>query len=278
MVEGKMNDKMTHAEFALAARKDILRMLYKSSESHIGSNLSCIDILTVLYNGVLRVDPKNSKMPNRDRFVLSKGHAICSLFACLARRGFIPEDDLKRYCTNGSNYAGEPRRDFVPGVEISAGSLGHGLPIATGMALACRKKRDRGHVFCLIGEGECNEGSVWEAVMFAAKHRLCNLTLIIDRNGLQSYAREMDVLDMGDLSEKLRVFGWDAVDIDGHNYTAIETALKTTHEQKPFAIIAHTVKGKGISFMENKLEWHFLSPKEKDYEVGMKELDACVIQ
>jgi transketolase len=268
---------MTHAEFALEARKDILRTLHKALQSHIGSCLSCIDIMAVLYNGILQLDPKRPNMPNRDRFVLSKGHAICSLLVCLAKRGFIPKSDLDLYCRDGSNYTGHPIRDFIPGIEISAGSLGHGLPMATGMAVACRKKGDTGRIFCLMGDGECNEGSVWEAVMFAAKHRLSNLTVIVDRNRLQSYGWDKDVLNMDDIAEKFRVFGWEAVDINGHDYSLIENKLGTQPKHKPFAIVAHTIKGKGISFMENKLEWHFLSPKQTDYESGMKELNSCVI-
>jgi transketolase len=268
---------MTHAEFALEARKDILHTLHKALQSHIGSCLSCIDIMAVLYNGILQLDPKCPNMPNRDRFVLSKGHAVCSLLVCLAKRGFIPKSDLDLYCMDGSNYTGHPIRDFIHGIEISAGSLGHGLSMATGIALACRKKGDTGRIFCLMGDGECNEGSVWEAVMFAAKHQLSNLTVIIDRNGLQSYGRDKDVLNMGDIAEKFRVFGWDAIDINGHDYSVIEDVLGTRSTQKPFAAVAHTIKGKGISFMEDKLEWHFLSPKKTDYESGMKELNSCVI-
>jgi transketolase len=233
--------------------------------------------MAVLYNDVLRFDPQHPNMPDRDRFVLSKGHAVCSLLVCLARRGVIPESDLNSYCADGSKYTGHPIRDFIPGVEISAGSLGHGLPMATGMAVACRKKRDTGRIFCLMGDGECNEGSVWEAALFAAKHRLSNLTVIVDRNRLQSYGWDKDVLDMGNIAEKFRAFGWNTIDIDGHDYTAIETALKTVPDQKPFAVIAHTIKGKGISFMEDKLEWHFLSPKKPDYESGIQELNSCVI-
>jgi transketolase len=199
------------------------------------------------------------------------------LLVCLAKRGFIPGSDLDLYCADGSHYTGHPIRDFIPGVEISSGSLGHGLPMATGMAVACRKKKDTGRIFCLMGDGECNEGSVWEAAMFASKHQLSNLTVIVDRNGLQSYGRDKDVLNMGDIAEKFHVFGWDTVDIDGHDHPAIEEVLRIQPKQKPFAIIAHTIKGKGISFMENKLEWHFLSPKEQDFERGMKELNSCEI-
>ncbi|MDR0664561.1 MAG: transketolase [Helicobacteraceae bacterium] len=263
---------MTNAEFALAARKDILSGLHNSLQSHIGSCLSCIDILSVLYNSVLRLEPHNPQAPNRDRLLLSKGHAIFALLVCLAYRGFIDRSDLDAYCSDGSRYTGHPIRDNVPGVEITSGSLGHGLPMASGMAVACRIKGDLGKVFCLMGDGECNEGAVWEAAMFAAKHRLNNLIAIVDRNRLQSYGRDEQVLDMGDLAAKFATFGWKTLNIDGHNYDEIEEAMRVTSE-KPIAVIAHTIKGKGISFMEDKQEWHFLSPKEEHYKAGMKELN-----
>lgn len=266
---------MTHAEFALAARKDILRMLHNALESHIGTCFSCIDILSVLYNAVLRYDSRNPHWEERDKFLLGKGHGVAALYAVLARAGFFSLSYLDLYCKNGTDYQGHSRRDFVPGIEVSAGSLGHALNTGTGMAYANRLKANPGHIYILMGDGECNEGSVWEAVMFANKHKLSNLTAIVDRNMLQSYGSDEQVLDMGDLALKFHSFGWETLDIDGHNYSQIESALRYRPLDKPMMIIAHTTKGKGISFMENKLEWHFCSPKKEHYEAGMEELNRA---
>jgi transketolase len=263
---------MTHAEFALEARKDILRMLYTAGESHIGSCFSSIDILAVLYNGVLRYDSKNPTWEGRDRLLLGKGHAVAALYAALARAGYFSLSELEKYCQNGTDYQGHSRRDFVPGIEVSAGSLGHAINMGTGMAYSNKLKGNPGYIYVLMGDGECNEGSVWEATMFAAKWKLSNLVAIVDRNRLQSYGTDEEVLNMGDLAAKFHAFGWNAVDIDGHDYTSIESALRLRFSKKPLAIIANTIKGKGISFMENQKEWHFYSPKKEHYENGMKEL------
>jgi transketolase len=267
---------MTHAEFALAARKDVLRMLHNALESHIGSCYSCIDIMTVLYNGVMNYDPKNPQLETRDKFLLGKGHAVASLYAVLARVGYFPIEDLNLYCKDGTDYQGHSRRDFVPGIEVSAGSLGHAINIGTGMAYANRVKDNDGKIFVLMGDGECNEGSVWEGAMFAAKWKLSNLVAIVDRNMLQSYGSDEQVLDMGDLAGKFRAFGWNAVDVDGHDYDLLEKTFKGVYSNKscsPTVVIAHTTKGKGISFMENKLEWHFYSPKKEHFDKGMEELN-----
>jgi len=264
---------MTHAEFALAVRKDVLTMLHTSLESHIGSCYSAIDILTVLYNSILRYDSANPQWEERDKFLLSKGHGVAALYAVLARVGYFPMSKLALFCQNGTDYQGHSRRDFIPGIEISAGSLGHGLNIATGMAYANRLKENSGHIYVLLGDGECNEGSVWEAVMFAKKHRLNNLTAVIDRNMLQAYGSDKQILDMGDLGQRFHVFGWQVLDINGHDYNQIDNALRFRTDDAPVVVIAHTVKGKGISFMENKHEWHFFSPDKEHFKEGMEELN-----
>jgi transketolase len=264
---------MNPAEFALAARKDILRMLYTAGESHIGSCYSCIDILSVLYNRVLHYNPKNPEWNERDKFLLGKGHAVAALSATRARAGYFSLSELDNYCRNGTIWQGHSRRDFVPGIEVSAGSLGHALNMGTGMAYSNRLTKNPGHIYVLTGDGECNEGSVWEAAMFAGKWKLTNLTLIVDRNWIQAYGYDKDELDLGDLTTKFNAFGWNAVNIDGHDYEAIESALRIHYKEKPLAIIANTIKGKGISFMENKKEWHFYSPKKEHYDAGMKELE-----
>ena len=268
---------MEYEKFALEARKDILTMLHNALESHIGSCYSCIDILTVLYNGVMNYDPKNPQMENRDKFLLGKGHAVAALYATLARVGYFPMEDLQLYCKNGTDYQGHSRRDFIPGIEVSAGSLGHAINIGTGMAYANRINNNPGRIFVLMGDGECNEGSVWEAAMFAAKFKLSNLIAIVDRNRLQAYGTDEEVLNMGDLAAKFRSFGWNAIDVDGHNYSELEDTLNNINTKTigaPTVIIANTIKGKGISFMENKLEWHFYSPKEEHYIKGMEELNS----
>jgi transketolase len=212
------------------------------------------------------------KSPDRDIFILSKGHNSVALYVTLAHAGFFPQEYLDRFYIDDGLLPGHLDMTKVDGIECSSGSLGHGAGIGLGFAIAKDRHQNGGHVYILLGDGECNEGSVWEAVMFAAKQQLSKLTVIVDRNGLQSYGRDTDVLDMGDLASKFRSFDWEVMDIDGHNYMEIEKTLQIPHEKKPLMVVAHTVKGKGISFMEDKLEWHFLSPKEHDYEEGMKEL------
>ncbi|MBI1866410.1 MAG: transketolase [Candidatus Staskawiczbacteria bacterium] len=269
---------MAHIEYqniATQIRKKILNMKLMSQSSHIGSDFSCVDILTVLYFKILKLNIKNSKEENRDRFILSKGHAASALYATLARRGFFSEDILKTYCQNGSALAGHTIKDCVPGVEVSTGSLGHGLPIGIGMALSAKKDKKNRRIFVLISDGECDEGSNWEAALFAGHHKLENLVAIIDYNKIQSFGMTNKVLNLEPLKQKWESFGWQVKEADGHNFKELEKTLLGLPFKKnyPSIIIAHTKKGAGVSFMENELSWHYKSPTQEQYDIAIKELD-----
>ncbi len=265
-------------EFARRARIEAAKVLNKTNDSHIGGGYSSMDILSVLYTRILNIDREHLDDPNRDVFILSKGHIAASYYTVLALSGIIPKNDLKKHITDGTNYAGHTRKyktAGVAGVEMSAGSLGHGANVGAGMAYAKRLQKLDGRIFVLMGDGECNEGSVWEAAMFAAKFRLSNLVLIVDHNRLQAYGSDKEVLDMGDLVAKFSEFGCDAIGIDGHDHNQIFKALvngtSLRSPAKPRVIIAETVKGKGASFMEGRLEWHFKSPSDEQLEQIIKE-------
>lgn len=266
---------MDYSQISKQSRKKILKMIFDSQSSHIGSALSCVDILTVLYFKILSIDPKNPLAENRDRFILSKGHAASALYATLAQRQFFPEKILDTYCLNGGELPGHSTMNCVPGVEVSTGSLGHGLSIGTGIALAGKRDNKNYKVFVLISDGECQEGSVWEAAMFSSHHKLDNLITIIDYNKLQAFGRTNDVINLEPLKDKWISFGWQVQEIDGHNFNEIEKVCEKLpfEKNKPSIIIAHTIKGKGISFMENKLEWHYKSPNKEEYNLAIKELD-----
>lgn len=274
------------AKFANKVRLDVAKILERTRDSHIGGGYSAIDILSVLYTGVLSVTPETTEDPDRDIFILSKGHIAASYYTVLAHRGFISMEDLERHVADGTVYAGHTRKyqtRGVKGIEMSAGSLGHGANVGLGMAYAKRVRELDGHVYVLMGDGECNEGSVWEAVMFAAKLRLGNITFIVDRNRLQSYGSDVEVCNMGNLAEKFESFGCEVLEIDGHNYAEIYRALMTGRSRNhasPVVVVANTVKGKGVSFMENRLEWHFKSPNQEQLnrireELGKNEKDIC---
>jgi transketolase len=268
--------KINYQKIAKGIRKKILKMIFDSRSSHIGSAFSCVDILTVLYFKILKIDPKNPSIESRDRFILSKGHAASALYATLAQRGFFPDKVLDTYCLDGGMLPGHATKGYVPGVEISTGSLGHGLSVGAGMALAGKADKKKYRVFVLISDGECDEGTVWEAALFAHHHKLDNLIGIIDYNKLQAFGKTKDVLDLEPLKEKWTSFGWQVKEIDGHNFNQIEKVLSKTpfKKNKPSIVIAHTIKGKGISFMESKLEWHYKSPSEKEYISALKELNS----
>lgn len=264
-------------EFAKQARITVAGILNRTHDSHIGGGYSSMDILAVLYTRILGLTKENLQNPNRNVFILSKGHIAASYYTVLAYAGLIPMEDLAKHTVNGEDYAGHIRRYVVPGIEASAGSLGHGLSIGLGMAYAKRIQGYKGNVYVLMGDGECNEGSVWEAAMFAARFKISNLTFIVDRNMLQSYGSDKQVLDMGDLAAKFRAFGCHAVDVDGHNYDMLYDVLShacSGEPKAPTAIIAHTIKGKGVSFMENRLEWHFKSPNDEQLKIALEELQA----
>lgn len=261
-------------ELARAIRKNSLEMVHRSRASHIGSCLSSADILAVLYASVLRIDAHSPLAPERDRFILSKGHAAAVLYATLAERGFFPKDWLLHYTEDGSQLAGHAVHKGVPGVEISTGSLGHGLPIGVGMALAAERGEANYRVFVLMSDGECDEGSVWEAALFAAHHKLENLVAIVDVNQIQSFGRVTDVLELEPFADKWRAFGWAVEELDGHDHAELSRVLGDLPRSsgKPTLVLARTVKGKGISFMEDRLEWHYRSPNDDELARALAEL------
>jgi transketolase len=253
-----------------------IRMVHGAKASHIGSCLSAADILAVLYGGVLRVDPARPDLPTRDRFILSKGHAAAVLYSALAERGFFPRSWLDDYCGDGAHLAGHATHVGVPGVEISTGSLGHGLSVACGMALAGTRDGAPYRVYVMLSDGECDEGSVWEAALFAPQHQLENLIAIVDYNKIQSYGSVAEVLELHPLADKWRAFRWGVREIDGHDHAAIAAALREAPFEpgRPSVVIAHTTKGRGISFMEHQLAWHYKSPTDELLRQALAELSA----
>ena len=264
-------------------RLDLLKMIFNSQSSHIGSSLSIVDLLAVLYGKkIIKFDPDNPSLLSRDRFILSKGHAAAALYSALANVGYFSRRKLLEYGNDNSKFMAHVSHQ-VPGVEFSTGSLGHGLPIGCGLAFAKKRKKFSNYVFVINSDGEMSEGSNWEAILFASHHKLDNLILIIDYNKLQSFGTIENTLGLEPLKDKFLSFGWNIVEIDGHNHKNIEQALLDgkASKGKPSCIIANTVKGKGVSFMENKVEWHYKSPNKKEYNQAVKELnlleilDAC---
>lgn len=262
------------AALAAGIRRTALRLTAAAGASHIASSLSCADILAALYGAVLRVDPARPRDPGRDRFVLSKGHAAAALYAALAARGFLTESELDTYCRNGTRLAGHASH-HVPGVELSTGSLGHGLPVATGLALAGRLAGAAHRVFVLLSDGELDEGSNWEAALFAAHHRLDRLTAIIDANGLQSLAPVSETLELEPLAAKWRSFGWEAVETGGHDPHELAGILAAPASAgRPRCVIARTTKGKGVSFMEHRVLWHYRAAQGDELAAAWQELGA----
>ena len=262
-----------HHRLAVAIRRHALNMTHDSNSSHVGSCLSIAELLAVLYNAILRFDSNNPNWPDRDRFILSKGHAAAAFYAVLAELGFFPKQRLETFSQDGSSLAGHATRDAVPGVDVSTGSLGHGLSIGCGMALAAKRDHKAYRVFVLLSDGECDEGSTWEAALFAHHHKLDNLVAVVDYNKIQSFGRVEEVLDLKPLADKWRAFGWGVREIDGHNVVEIEDALSATpYTDGPSCCIAHTTKGKGVSFMENQLEWHYKAPNDEQLRKAVEEL------
>jgi transketolase len=239
--------------------------------------LSAIELLVLLYGRILRVDPSDPQWPDRDRFLLSKGHSCAALYAVLAESGFFPVEWLDDFYLDGSRLAGHVTHTGVPGVEASTGALGHGLSIACGMALAAKRDKTPVRVFVLLSDGECDEGSTWEAALFAAHHGLDNLIAIVDYNKIQSLGTVQEVLRLEPLADKWRAFGWSVTEIHGHVFGQIEAALSAFPRDagKPTCIVAHTVKGKGVSFMENKLLWHYRPPDQRELQLALAELEAA---
>jgi len=258
-------------DIAKRIRKHILKMTLYSKSSHIGSALSIVEILVVLYYYMLNIDQNDPKNKERNKFILSKAHGSAALYATLAEKGIIPFDYLEKYYVDGGILPGH-LDSSVHGIEYSTGSLGHGFPVAIGMAIANLRSSNSGRIFVIIGDGECNEGSVWEGIMLASHLKLTNLTAILDYNKIQSFGRTNDVINQEPIIERWKSFGWDVFEVDGHNFTDLINAFNQPNS-KPKVIIAHTVKGKGISFMEDKLEWHYKSPNQEQYDLAIRELD-----
>lgn len=261
---------------AARARLTALDMVYKAQSGHPGGSLSAIDIVTLLYGEILRVDPKAPDDPDRDRFVLSKGHCTPALYPALAMKGYFPAEDLKTFRAMHSYLSGHPERGFIPGVDMTTGSLGQGISAAVGMALAGKMDRKDYRVYALLGDGELDEGQVWEAAMSAAKFGLDNLCAIVDVNGLQIDGPTADVMPIEPLDGKFAAFGWHVVQCDGHDFDALRAAFAeaAATADKPTVILARTVKGKGVSFMENDPGWHGKAPNAEQYAVARAELEA----
>jgi transketolase len=262
------------ARLARRIRAHVLRMLHRARGSHVGSCFSMTDLLAVLYGSVLRVDPARPDWEDRDRLLVSKGHAAAAVYATLAECGFFPIDWLDTYCADGSRLAGHVTHHGVPGVEVSSGSLGHGLSFACGMALAGKRDGRPYRTFVLLSDGECDEGSTWEAALFAPHHRLDNLVAVVDYNKIQSFGTVKEVLDLEPLADKWRAFGWAVREVDGHDLARVRDTLAAVPLEpgRPSAVIAHTVKGKGVSFMEDRLAWHYQSPTGEQLAQALREL------
>lgn len=263
------------SDISREVRRKVIKMIYQSKSSHLGSALSCVDILSALYFKILRIDVDNPSYGNRDRFILSKGHAAAALYAILAERGFFLEKELDDYCQDGKKLAGHSTKYSVPGAEVSTGSLGHGLSIGAGMAYAGKKDNKDYRVFVLMSDGECQEGSTWEAILFSGHHQLDNLIAVVDYNKWQAYGKISRILNLEPFAKKLKDFGWAVKEINGHNFSEIEKAFSQIpfKKGKPSLVLAHTIKGKGISFLENKLDSHYRVLSESEYNQTLSELD-----
>ena len=271
-----MQDKIANlAKKAKWVRHQVLEMCVAAGAGHVAPALSCTDILVALYQGgILRVNPRNPAQEDRDRFIMSKGHACTALYAVLADTGYLPFSELKSYCQPGTCLGGHVDAD-IPGAEVSTGSLGHGLPIGAGLALAAKMDKKGDVTVVLMSDGECQEGSNWEAALFAAHHRLDNLVAIIDRNGLQAIGLTEETLALEPLGQKWEAFGWEVRTADGHSYESLLSVLGDIHSRhsgKPLMVIAQTTKGKGISFMENNIIWQYRIPVGDELEQARREL------
>ncbi|MFA5770732.1 MAG: transketolase [Patescibacteria group bacterium] len=254
-------------------RKQILKMIVKATASHIAPSYSIVELLVYLYEKILRIDPKKPGDPDRDKFILSKGWAVSGLYAILAHKGFFDKKLLDSYCIDGGKMIAMTTINDIPGIEASTGSIGHGLPIGAGMAMAMKLNKISKRVYVIIGDGECDEGSIWETALIAAHHKLNNLIAIIDYNKWQSFGRTNEVLNLEPLKAKWQAFNWEVQEINGHNFVEIELAIKKSHlsKDKPTIIIAHTVKGKGLSIIEDNNDYHYKTPREKELIVAKAE-------
>jgi len=253
-----------------------VHMTSRGGTSHVGSALSMADIVAVLYGAVLHVDPRQPRWPDRDRFILSKGHASTAVYAALAETGFFDLERLDTHYQDGSSFSGHLSHKGIPGVELSTGSLGHGLSVGTGMAYAGKAKGANHRVFVLLSDGECDEGSNWEAILFAAHHGLDNLIAVVDYNKIQSLGPVDQTIRLEPFAEKWRSFGWSVAEVDGHSHQALEAALNRVPFQrgKPSCLLAHTTKGKGVSFMENSVLWHYRTARGEELAAALRELES----
>ncbi|WP_093667166.1 transketolase [Sphingomonas gellani] len=253
-------------------RRRSIRMVFEARQGHPGGDMSATDVLATLYFGVMRFDPANPLDPARDRFVMSKGHCTGALYTALAGAGFFPEDELSTYLRPGSRLNGHPNRTYLPGVETNTGPLGHGLPVAVGIAVAGQIDKSFHRTFVLTGDGELQEGSMWEAAMFAGHRKLDKLTVVVDRNRLQQGARTEDTNALEPLADKWRAFGWDVSEIDGHDHASLLATLEAPGTERPRCIIANTIKGQGISFMLDQASWHHGVPTQTQFTTALEEL------
>lgn len=269
-------DKLHLQKIALEIRKGALTAVYTAASGHPGGSLGIAELLAYLYFEEMHVDPKNPKDPDRDRFVLSKGHTSPALYAALAEKGFFPKEDLKTFRQKDSYLQGHPDMKHIPGVDMSTGSLGQGISAACGMALSGKISEKKYRVWTILGDGECEEGQVWEAAMFAAHYGLNNLCAFVDFNGLQIDGPVTEVMNPTPLDTKFAAFGWNTLVIDGHDFDQIASAVEAAKRSaKPTAVICKTTKGKGVSYMENVCAWHGSAPKTEQYEQGMRELEEA---
>lgn len=274
------NERKALKTIACKVRMGIVESTNAAKSGHPGGSLSSTEVLTYLYFKEMNVDPTDPKMPTRDRFVLSKGHCAPALYAVLAQKGFFPVEDLVKLRKIGSYLQGHPNMNTVPGVDMSTGSLGQGISAACGMALVTKHQGKTNRVYTLLGDGEIQEGQVWEAMMFASHYHLDNLCVIIDNNGLQIDGRVADVMSPYPIVDKLEAFGFETVSIDGNDFDEIELAFQRFHENsgKPFAIVMKTLKGKGVSYMEDQAGWHGKAPNDAEYEQAVQELKAHIAE
>ena len=257
-------------DLALQARQEILKMTSKAKASHVGSALSVIDILSVIYSGVANIGPSNMNKSDRDVVILSKGHAASAIYSILALKGFFSIQWLEQYCGDGAPLGGHVTSKGVPGVELSTGSLGHGLPYGLGIALSRKRSSVPGRVFVVMSDGECDEGTTWESALLANHHELDNLTVVVDRNGIQSLKETELTLRLEPFAQKWKSFGWDVHEIDGHDYQELTRSL--IEQSKPTVVIAKTIKGKGVSFMEHSVLWHYRPPNDEELSRALTEV------
>lgn len=268
-----MSERSVHLSKEI--RKESLKMVFNAKASHIGGALSMADLLAVMYEEILNLSPENVNDNNRDRFLLSKGHACTGLYAVLALKKFFSTDELLNYSADDSLLLSHASHK-VNGVELSTGSLGHALPVACGIALAAKRKNKSFKIYCMLSDGELDEGSNWEAILFAPQHKLDNLIVVVDYNKIQSFGSVKEVLDLHPLNKKFQAFNWNVIETDGHDHDQILDAFKNAgkNKYKPTVIIADTIKGKGVSFMENDLLWHYRSPSVEQLDEALKEIDS----